>query len=92
MGYPYIWVAIIALVFLDIAFSISLMSIFQVLISQSIATGLAPTLITANKLDIIVKFGIITSSFFFRFKHFNEISRAAVPLETVAANFFPIYF
>ena len=56
--------------------------------SQSIAIGFAPDLITASKFEIIVKFGIITSSPFFKSKHLNEISKAAVPLDTVEANFY----
>ena len=62
--------------------------IFQVIGSQSTTTGFKPFLITAIKLETIVKFGIITSSPFFKSRLFTAISKAAVPLDTVDAYFF----
>ena len=50
--------------------------------SQSTRTGFACCLITANALEIIVKSGIITSSFFLISNAFIAISSAAVPLDT----------
>ena len=50
-------------------------------------TFLPEVLIIDIALDIIVKLGIIISSFLFSSKLFTAISRAAVPLETAQANF-----
>ena len=55
---------------------------FQSFRLQSIKTGLACCLITANALEIIVKLGIKTLSFFFMLKALIAISKAPVPLET----------
>ena len=42
---------------------------------------------TANALEIMVKFGIKTSSFFFILRALTAISKAAVPLETATEYF-----
>ena len=60
-------------------FSKSSNFMFQVVMSQSIKTGFAFCLITAKAFEIIVKLGIITSSFFFKLSDFIAISNAAVP-------------
>ena len=73
---------IIAFVFLVIFFSKSSIFIFHVFKSQSIKIGFAFCFITASAFEIIVKLGIIISSFFFIFNDFIAISNAAVPLET----------
>ena len=65
--------------------------IFQSSELQSINTGLACCLITANAFDIIVKFGIITSSSFFIPIAFIAISKAAVPFETAIEYFRSTY-
>ena len=63
---------------------------FQSFRLQSIKTGFACCLITANALEIIVKLGIRTSSFFFISSALIAISKAAVPLETVTEYFLSI--
>ena len=78
----------IALVLGLIAFLICSIFMFQVNGSQSTKTGFKLFFNTAIKFETIVKFGIIISSFFLRFKHLIAISKAAVPLETVEAYFF----
>ena len=60
---------------------------FQLSRLQSIGIGFACCLITESAFEIIVKFGIKTSSFFFIPRAFMEISKAAVPLETAIENF-----
>ena len=60
---------------------------FQFCKSQSTKTGLAFCLITASAFDIIVKLGIITSSFFLIPRALMAISKAAVPLDTEIENF-----
>ena len=60
---------------------------FQSLKLQSIKTGLACCLTTANALEIIVKLGIKTSSFSFILRALIAISKAAVPLETATEYF-----
>ena len=60
---------------------------FQVVMSQSIKTGFAFCFITAKAFEIIVKLGIITSTFFLIFKALIAISRAAVPFETAVEYF-----
>ena len=71
-----------ALVLFEIAFSILSIFIFQFFKSQSTNLIFNPNFIAASAFDIIVKLGIITSSFFFKFKDFTAISSAAVPLDT----------
>ena len=80
------------MVLLFIFFSISSIFIFQFSRSQSTSTGLAFCLITANALEIIVKLGIITSSFFLIPKALIAISKAAVPFETAIENFLLTFF
>ena len=65
---------------------------FQVLISESINTGLAKFLIIEFAVEIIVNVGIITSSFFFNSKLLTAISKAAVPLDTAQAYFLDTIF
>ena len=77
--------------FLVILFSKSSNLIFQFCKSQSIKTGFKFCLITAKALEIIVKLGIIISSFF-KFKDLIAISNAAVPFETATENFCLIFF
>ena len=60
---------------------------FQFSLSQSTSTGLAFCLRTANAFEIIVKFGIITSSPFLISNAFIAISSAAVPFETATEYF-----
>ena len=50
-----------------------------------------PSFITAKVLEIIVKFGAITSSSFFKSNALIAISNAAVPLDTATAFLWPIY-
>ena len=85
-------VIIIALVFLLIFEITSSGRIFQFARSQSTATGFNPSFITHKAVEIIEKVGIITSSFFLRFKDFKATSNAAVPLETATAYFLLLYF
>lgn len=61
--------------------------VFQESNSQSTNTGFKSFFITDKAVEIIEKLGIITSDPFFNFKDFTAISRAAVPLETLIANF-----
>ena len=65
-------------------------------ISTSTKTGFAELFTIAIAFEIIVKAGIITSSFFFKFKDLIAISRAAVPLLTAHPNLrfknFEIFF
>ena len=72
-------------------FSISSTLIFQVFKSQSINTGLAFCFTTARAFDIIVKFGIITSSPFLRSSALIAISKAEVPFATAIEYFFLIF-
>ena len=85
-GNPFKWVAIIHLVFFVINFSIKSGSIFKDS-SISTKTGFAPTFIIALATETHVLATVITSSFFFIFKIFNEISIASVPLAHVAIYF-----
>ena len=57
---------------------------------QSTNLIFSPSLRTAIALDIIVKFGIITSSPFFNFNDFIAISNAAVPLDTATEYLLPM--
>ena len=54
--------------------------------------GFRPNFTTHKAVDMIEKVGIITSSFFLRFKDFKATSNAAVPLETATAYFLLLYF
>ena len=54
-------------------------------------TGFACCLKTAKAFEIIVKFGIKTSSFFLIPKALTAISKAAVPFETATEYFLSIY-
>jgi len=85
-------VTIIAFVFFVIFFSISSILTFQFSRSQSIKTGFACCLITASAFEIIVKFGIKTSSSFLIPSAFTAISRAAVPFATVIEYFLSTNF
>ena len=85
-------VIIIALVFLLIFEITSSGRIFQFARSQSTATGFNPSFITHKAVEIIEKVGIITSSFFFRFRDLRAISNAAVPFDTATAYFLFMYF
>ena len=60
---------------------------FQSFKLQSIKTGFNRCFITANALEIIVKLGIKTSSFFFKLSALTAIYKAAVPLETATEYF-----
>jgi len=62
------------------------------LVSESTRTGFNPNFIIPIIDEIIVKVGIITSSFFLRFKLFKAISNAAVPLETDIPNLLLLKF
>jgi len=53
--------------------------------STSQNDGFAPLRIIADRQEIIVKLGRITSSFGFRFSNSNARSKATLPLETVTA-------
>ena len=68
------------------------MSKFQVLLSISTKTGVALNFNTAFKHEIIVKFGIIISSFSFIPIPNKAVSKAAVPLETVKPYLQPMNF
>ena len=55
--------------------------------STSQKTGFAPDLITADKHEIIVNEGKMTSSSLFKSKHFNATSNAALPLDNAIPYF-----
>ena len=78
----------IALVFLFIFWIASSIFIFQVFKSQSTGTIFKLFLITDRPFEIIVKFGIITSLFFFILKDLTTISNAAVQFDTNIPYFF----
>ena len=60
---------------------------FQVFLSTSQKTGTARERITADKQDIIVKEGRITSSPSLSFRAFKATSNALLPLETAKEYF-----
>jgi len=55
---------------------------FQLKILQSINLNFNPNFNIGKIFEIIVKFGIIISSSFFKFNALIAISKAAVPLDT----------
>ena len=65
---------------------------FQEARQLSTSTGCRLFLTTVKAAEIILNVGIIISLLGFKFNIFKAISRAAVPLETVAANFLPNNF
>ena len=76
----------IAFVLLVYTFSIFCKVIFHESLSTSHSTGVAPDLITADKQEIIVKEGRITSSPFFKLIEFRAKSKATDPLLTFGLN------
>ena len=90
-GKPYVCTSRTALVFLVVTFLTSSRFIFQVRGSTSQNTGFASDLTIAERQEIIVKDGTITSSPFFKFKLFNAISSATVPFDKAIANFLSKY-